>query len=73
MPRVAVSCANLFHAEVEGDDAPVIITSRTVADRDELDDLLGRKVQIHGRCYCGHVTSVTEANALLVDDDVDAS
>ena len=72
MPRVAVSCANLFHEEVEGDDAPVIITSRTVADRDELDDLIGRKVQIHGRCYCGHVTSVTASNALLVDDEPDA-
>jgi hypothetical protein len=68
MPRVAVSCANLFHEEVEGDEAPVITTSRSVADRAELDDLLGRKVQIHGRCYCGHVTSVTPANALLIDE-----
>lgn len=68
MPRVAVTCANLFHEEVEGDDAPVIATPRTVADRAELDDLLERRVQIHGRCYCGHVTSVTTDNALLIDE-----
>ena len=68
MSRVAVSCANLFHEEVEGGEAPLITTPRSVADRAELDDLLDRKVQIHGRCYCGHVTAVTAANAVLVDE-----
>lgn len=68
MARVAVRCSNLFHEEVEGGDAPLITTSREVADRAELDDLLGRNVQIHGRCYCGHVTAVTSANAQLIDE-----
>lgn len=67
MFRVAVPCANLFHEEVEGGEAPLITTSRTVETRDELDELLGRKVQVHGRCYCGHVTAVTVANAVLVE------
>jgi hypothetical protein len=68
MLRVAVPCSNLFHEEIEGNDAPVLTTTRSVQDRDELDDLLARKVQIHGRCYCGHVTAVTRANALLIDE-----
>ena len=66
-----MACVNLFHEEIEGGDAPILTTPRTVADRAELDDLLARKVQIHGRCYCGHVTAVTAANALLLDE-VDA-
>lgn len=72
MLRVVVPCANLFHEEIEGTDAPMLTTSRTVEDRAELDALLDRRVQIHGRCYCGHVTSVTVANAVLLDEDVDA-
>jgi hypothetical protein len=71
MFRVAVPCANLFHEEVEGNESPLITTSRTVEDRAELDDLLGRRVQVHGRCYCGHVTAVTAANAVLVAVDAD--
>lgn len=68
MYRVAVPCANLFHEEVEGGEPPLITTARSVATRAELDELLGRKVQVHGRCYCGHVTAVTVANAVLVDE-----
>jgi|GEM_PF-6720776 len=68
MFRVAVPCANLFHEEIEGGEPPVNVTARVVADRSELDELLGRQVQMHGRCYCGHVTSVTVANAVLVDE-----
>lgn len=68
VPRVAVPCANLFHEETEGGEPPVNATARTVADRVELDELLGRKVQMHGRCYCGHVTSVTVDNAVLLDE-----
>lgn len=69
MFRVAAPCANLFHAEVEGSDDVVVTTSRTVADRAELDDLLRRGVEVHARCYCGHVTFVTPTNALLVADE----
>ena len=63
---VAVMCPNLFHEEVEGSES-LVTSNRTVADRDELDALLARGVQIHARCYCGHATSVTRANALLVE------
>ena len=68
MFRVAVPCANLFHDEVEGGEAPLVATNHVVADRDELDALLVRGVDIHGRCYCGHVTAVATANAVLVDE-----
>ncbi len=66
---VAVRCPNLFHEEVEGDVESIVTTSRTVADRAELDDLLARRVEIHARCYCGHATSVTSKNALLLETD----
>ena len=68
MYRVAVPCANLFHEEVEGGEPPLLTTSRSVESRGELDELLGRKVQVHARCYCGHVTAVMVANAVLVDE-----
>jgi hypothetical protein len=71
MFRVATPCANLFHAEVEGGDDVVVTTTRTVVDRAELDELLGRGVEIHARCYCGHVTLVTTANALLLTEPAD--
>jgi hypothetical protein len=67
VPVVAVPCANLFHAEVEGGEPPLVTTARVVADRAELDELLGRRVDLHGRCYCGHVTAVTAADAVLID------
>ena len=68
MPTVAVECSNLFHEEIEGTGTYTVVTDRVVADRAELDDLLARGVEIHGRCYCGHTTMVTGRNALLVDD-----
>ena len=67
MFRVSVPCANLFHDEVEGGEAPLVGTTHEVADRPALDALLERGVDIHGRCYCGHVTAVTADNAVLVD------
>ncbi|MGB0114348.1 MAG: hypothetical protein WBP59_14090 [Ilumatobacteraceae bacterium] len=70
MFRVAVRCANLFHDEVEGGESVVTIT-RTVASRAELDELLERGVDLHGRCYCGHATPVTRANAILTDEGDD--
>ncbi len=68
MLRVAVRCANLFHDEVEGGESIVTIT-RTVTSRAELEDLLRAGVDLHARCYCGHATPVTAANALLRADD----
>lgn len=74
MLRVEVPCANLFHEEVEGGDSTVMITiARAVASRAELDALLDAGVDLHGRCYCGHVTQVTGANALLREDDADSA
>jgi len=69
VPTVAVKCPNLFHDEVEGSES-IVLTNRTVEDRDELDALLDRRVEIHARCYCGRPTLVTKQNALLVDPDV---
>jgi len=66
MFSVAVKCKNLFHSEIEGSES-IVPVDRQVADRDELDALLDRGVDVHGRCYCGHATKVTKANALLVD------
>lgn len=66
MPSVAVVCPNLFHDEVEGSES-LVVTPTVVADRDELDALLDRGVEIHGRCYCGHSTLVNTTNALLVE------
>lgn len=67
---VAVRCPNLFHEEVEGDVESIVPSGRTVVDRAELDDLLARGVEIHARCYCGHVTAVTTKNALLLEADL---
>ena len=67
MPTVAVLCRNRFHDEVEGSESTVITTT-SVDGREELDALLDRGVEIHGRCYCGHSTMITKANALLVDN-----
>lgn len=66
MPTVAVTCPNLFHTEQEG-GVSLIMTDRVVADRAELDELLGRGVEIHARCYCGRSTTVTAGNAELVE------
>ena len=66
MPSVAVQCPNLFHDEVEGSQS-IAETATTVADRGELDALLARGVELHARCYCGHSTTVTAINALLID------
>lgn len=63
---VAVRCPNLFHDEVEGGES-IIPTDRTVHDRAELDEIVERGVEIHARCYCGRSTTVTKANALLLD------
>lgn len=68
MPVVAVECANLFHVEIEGTGPCTVLTERTVADRAELKSLLARRVEIHGRCYCGHTTMVNAHNAILVDE-----
>jgi len=68
MPIVAVRCPNLFHDEVEGSES-IVPTNRVVADRDELDALLDRRVEIHARCYCGRPTMVTKQNAILLDED----
>jgi hypothetical protein len=46
----------------------LVVTSQVVTDRDELDALLARGVDIHGRCYCGHVTAVDPSVAVLVDE-----
>ena len=66
MPTVAVTCPNLFHPEQEG-SVSLVMTDRVVADRAELDALLARGVEIHARCYCGRSTTVTPANAELVE------
>ncbi len=63
---VAVRCPNLFHDEVEGGES-IVPTDRQVADRAELEQLVARGVEIHARCYCGSSTTVTMANALLLD------
>jgi hypothetical protein len=68
MFRVAVRCPNLFHDEVEGGES-LVVTDRVVASAEELDELLGRGVEVHARCYCGYVTGVTSAAAMLVDAD----
>jgi hypothetical protein len=66
VPTVAVKCANLFHDEVEGLES-IVSTRRIVQDRAELERLLAKGVEVHARCYCGHVTPVTEQNAVLVE------
>lgn len=66
MPTVAVRCPNRFHDEVEGGES-LVLTDRVVADRDELEALLARGVEVHARCYCGHTTMVKAVDALLVD------
>jgi hypothetical protein len=66
VPIVAVTCPNLFHVEQEG-SVSLILTDREVADRAELAALLERGVEIHARCYCGRSTTVTSANAELVE------
>jgi hypothetical protein len=66
VPTVAVTCPNLFHVEQEG-SVSLVMTDRVVADRAALDALLDRGVEIHARCYCGRSTTVTKANAELVD------
>jgi hypothetical protein len=66
VPTVAVDCPNLFHPEQEGGSS-LVMTDRVVADRAELDALLARGVEIHARCYCGRSTTVTRANAELID------
>jgi hypothetical protein len=66
MLRVSVTCPNLFHSEQEG-GVSLVLTDRVVADRAELDSLLGRGVEIHARCYCGRSTMVTVRNAELVE------
>jgi len=63
---VAVRCPNLFHDEVEGGES-IIPTDRQVADRAELEEIVARGVEIHARCYCGRSTTVTMANALLLE------
>ena len=67
MFRVAVRCPNLFHDEVEGGES-IVVTDRLVASREELDELVGRGVEIHARCYCGYVTAVTSSAAMLVEE-----
>jgi len=67
MPVVAVRCPNLFHDEVEGSES-IVPTNRVVADREELDALLDRRVEVHARCYCGRPTMITKKNAILLDD-----
>ena len=63
LPGVAL--AYLFHEEQEG-GVSLVMTDRVVADRAELDEVLGRGIEIHARCYCGKSTTVTTSNARLV-------
>ncbi len=70
MFSVAVRCKSLFHEEIEGSES-IVLLDRQVADQAELDALLDRGVDLHGRCYCGHATKVTKANVLLIEPSVD--